>query len=146
MGHHRSVYQYADRIPFKMIGSAVTGALFALVYYYLCFPADLGLGSTVGLVFPGVMVLIWESLKRRQFWWFWLAGSVICAVGIWMFGSMENILLHAYWVMSLAVCAALAVAPSRAAVRFKERERENSSVNVLEAKKDEFLERLFAEK
>lgn len=146
MGRKKSIYQYVDRTIFKGIGAAATGALFALVYYYLRFPADLGLGSTVGLVFPGVMVLIWELLKQRQFWWFWLAGGLICAVGVWLFAGMENILLHVYWGLSLAVCAALAVLPSRAAIRFCERDRENSVSFAPKARKDEFLEQLFADK
>ncbi|MBQ9761871.1 MAG: hypothetical protein IJV82_02205 [Oscillospiraceae bacterium] len=145
MSKRRFILQYVDHMYFKVVGAALTVALFALVYYYLRFPANLGLNDLVGMVFPGVMVLIWESLKKRNFWWVWLMGCCPCLLGAQLFASLENLLLHGYWLISLGVSVALAVVPSRSAVRFRERTRDDGSGDAPKAKKDEFLEKLFAD-
>ena len=145
MVQRKAIYQFVDYRAFKVIGVAATVILYAVIYYFLRFPADLGLNSVVGLVFPGVMVLLWECLKRRQFWWFWLAGSLLCAIGARLFGSLEPLLIHGYWLVSLIVCICLAVAPSKTAVRLRERKREDAVVFTPKSQKDEFLEQLFAD-
>ncbi len=145
MVQRKTIYQFVDYLAFKVIGAAATVILYAVMYYYLRFPADLGLNSVVGLIFPGVMVLLWESLKRRQFWWIWFAGSLLCGIGAWLFNGLGPLLIHGYWLVSLAVCVCLALAPSKTAVRLRERRREEAVVLEPKAHKDEFLEKLFAD-
>ena len=70
MDRQRHYYlSISDHPLFKAIGIVITVALFAVGYYLLRYTSGLGLDSALGVICPGAMILIWEAIKRRHFWW-----------------------------------------------------------------------------
>lgn len=147
---NRPYLHYSDRPLFKLLGFLVTAIYFLLGYFSLFCRVELGIGSLLGLLYPCVMVGLWESVKRRHFWIGWLLFGLVCLVVLYRFDDttlLGGIAVNAYWISAFLCCVVQIVSCSRAERRSKLREEEAriSEVPIPDPVKDAFLEELFKE-
>lgn len=151
MEQQEKIYLHiSDRPLFKLVGILATLLSFIAGYFLFVFVLGVEDNCLISLIFPCLMVVVWESIKHRHFWIFWLIGSSVCFILLAVFsGSVMAmmILVTIYWAYSLGICCWLILACSRAEFRSREREREGRVMEVAidDPVKDAFLEELFKE-
>ena len=142
--------ELTDRPAFKVFAIVVMTLVFGVAYYLLQFVWWFGAYSLYGLILPGVLVLIWELIKHRHFWMFWLPAATVLVGCMFLFDDvswLRSLLGFLYWVVSYLTCVLQILAQSRSAYRRWEREMasEVGGEPIHDPVKDEFLEKLFAE-
>lgn len=142
--------EVTDRAIFKVIALVVMTLVYGVSFYLLQFVWWFGAYSLYGLIFSGVLVLLWELIKRRHFWMVWLPMATIIVGGMFLFADVSWIssaLGFLYWVVSYVTCVLQIFAQSRSAYRRWEREMasEVGAEPIHDPVKDEFLEKLFSD-
>lgn len=151
MEQQRIEYRHISDHPlFKVVGMILTMAVFAVSYFLFMFVLGVEDYLLISLIFPCLMIVVWESIKHRHFWLVWFLGAAVCfAILPFVHASVTAtmIVVSSYWGLSLVVCFWLILACSRAEFRAREREKEGrvGEVSIDDPVKDAFLARLFNE-
>ncbi|MBQ7345193.1 MAG: hypothetical protein IJW45_03920 [Oscillospiraceae bacterium] len=140
----------SDRPVFKLVGMVATVLSFVAGYFLFVFVLGIEDNCLISLIFPCLMVVVWESIKHRHFWILWMIGSCVCLILLSVFSGsvmVMTILVSIYWAYSLGICCWLIMACSRAEFRSREREKEGHVMEIAidDPVKDAFLEKLFEE-
>lgn len=140
--------ELADHPIFKAVSLAVMTLIFGIAFYLFEFVFWFGAFSLYGLIFPGVMVLVWEMIKHRHFWMVWLGCAAVilgCMVAFDEYSWITFLMGILYWLASYGTCCSLILARSRASYRNWEREMaaEVKEIPIDDPVKDAFLEELF---
>lgn len=148
MKRNRHYLHFSDRPISKIAGIILTIAYFLLGYFVVFQREELGVGSLLGLLYPCVLIVVWESIKRRNFWPFWLAGACVCLIVLSQFDGttfLGALAVNLYWGLAFVCCCSLVLCCSRAELRARKRDNEArvGDVDIDDPVKDAFLEALF---